>query len=334
MGFIRKGRKDAADNLAVAEEGDCPRCGGDAQPSSMAGYLACARCSYEWADPSYVAPKKEPPPTHRRDAELIEEFKSEMSSGEFKNVLGIDKNLSGEQEASLQRLEDKWLSGMQGHFNTATEERKPLMISFDDDDNLVDTTVATIKVVANGFDGGEEIRIEYPGYGTEFYIFDEASETGWRRGRTAEDTARSISHVINNHSDLVYANQDGTTVNLELRHQELEESSLVLYIDDPGGCDLIAEKRGIALDPRQVQVLDDYRVAVEIVLEDGIISPSEDQMLWAMRQQLGIDDSAHVEIVLQLFGDNAVKECTGCQQLADLYPEYSAWYCSGCESWC
>ena len=88
---------------------------------------------------------------------------------------------------------------MSGHFNAAAEERKPLMISFDDDDNLVDTTIGSITIVANGFDGGEEIRLEYPGIGTEFYAFDEASETGWRRGRTAEDTARSITNVINRH---------------------------------------------------------------------------------------------------------------------------------------
>ena len=41
------------------------------------------------------------------------------------------------------------MSGMTGHFNAAAEERKPLMISFDDDDNLVDTTVGSITIVAN-----------------------------------------------------------------------------------------------------------------------------------------------------------------------------------------
>ena len=64
------------------------------------------------------------PPTHRRDAEKIEQFKQEMASGELASVLGINKNLTGEQEQSLQRLEDKWMSGMQGHYNAA-EERKP-----------------------------------------------------------------------------------------------------------------------------------------------------------------------------------------------------------------
>ena len=74
------------------------------------------------------------------------------------------------------------MSGMQGHFNTATEERKPLMISFDDEDNLVSTEVAALTVVANGFDGGEEIRLEYPGKGTEFYCFNVDDPHGWRKG--------------------------------------------------------------------------------------------------------------------------------------------------------
>jgi hypothetical protein len=73
---------------------------------------------------------------------------------------------------------------------------------------------------------------------------------------------------------------------------------------------------------------------VEICLADGIISPSEDQMLWAMRQQLGIDDYLHVQIVQQIFGENALKECTNCGAMADLYADYAAWYCKACENWC
>ena len=331
---FRKGRREAAENIKVDEEGDCPRCGGEKQPSTMEGYLICARCGYEWKDPDHVSSKRRPPDTYRRDSELIDEFKREMEGGHLSNVLGIEKGLSGAQEASLKRLEDKWMSGMSGHFNAAAEERKPLMISFDDDDNLVDTTVGSITIVANGFDGGEEIRLEYPGLGTEFYAFDEASETGWRRGREAEDTARSITNVINRHSQLVYANQDGSQINLELRNQDLEAASLVIFVDDPGGTDIVAEKGGVSMDPRDVRMLEDYQVVVEICLEDGIISPSEDQMLWAMRQQLGIDDQHHVQIVQQIFGDHALKECTNCGSMAELYPEYAAWYCQACESWC
>ena len=36
--------------------------------------------------------------------------------------------------------------------------------------------------LTNDFDGGEELRLEYPGYGTEFYAYNESSPTGWRRG--------------------------------------------------------------------------------------------------------------------------------------------------------
>ena len=331
---FRKGRREAADNLSVEEEGDCPRCGGEKQPSSLAGYLSCSRCQYEWKDPNHVAKKSGPPENYRRDSELIEEFKREMQSGDLSNVLGIEKGLSGAQEASLQRLEDKWMSGMSGHFNAASEERKPLMISFDDDDNLVDTTVGSITIVANGFDGGEEIRLEYPGIGTEFYAYDEASETGWRRGRGPDDTARSITNVINRFSNLVYANQDGATILLELRSEKLNPDSLVIFVDDPGGTDIVAEKSGVSMDPRDIKMVEDYRVVVGICLADGIISPSEGQMLWAMRQQLGIDDQLHVQIVQQIFGDHALKECTGCGEMAELYADYSAWYCQSCESWC
>lgn len=331
---FRKGRREAAENLTVEDEGDCPRCGGEKQPSSLTGYLSCSKCQYEWKDPNHVAKKSGPPENYRRDSELIEEFKREMQSGDLSNVLGIDKSLSGAQEESLQRLEDKWMSGMSGHFNAASEERKPLMISFDDDDNLVETTVGSITIVANGFDGGEEIRLEYPGIGTEFYAYDEISETGWRRGRSPEDTARSITNVINRFSKLVYANQDGATILLELRGEKLNPDSLVIFVDDPGGTDIVAEKSGVSMDPRDIKMVEDYRVVVGICLADGIISPSEDQMLWAMRQQLGIDDQLHVQIVQQIFGDHALKECTGCGEMAELYADYSAWYCQSCESWC
>ena len=331
---IRKGRREAAENLEFTEEGDCPRCGGEKQPSTMSGYLCCSKCQYEWKDPDSVAVTRGPPDDYRRDAELIDEFKKEMESGHLSSVLGIDKGLSGKQEESLKRLEDKWMSGMSGHFNAAEEARKPLMISFDDDDNIVDTTVGKIHIVANGFDGGEEIRLEYPGKGTEFFAYDEASDTGWRRGRSAEDTARSITNVINRHSNLVFANQDGATINLELRSEEFDAASFVIFVDDPGGTDIVAEKGGVSMDPRDVTMLSDYRTVVEIVLEDGIISPSEDQMLWAMRQQLGIDDKVHVQIVMQIFGTHALKECTVCGKMAELYADYAAWYCGECENWC
>ena len=331
---FRKGRREAADNLSINEEGDCPRCGGEKQPSTMAGYLSCSKCQYEWKDPDHVTQKRGPPATYRRDEELINEFKQEMQSGDLSNVLGIDKGLSGEQEASLKRLEDKWMSGMSGHFNAASEERKPLMISFDDDDNLVDTTVGSITIVANGFDGGEALRLEYPGLGTEFYAYDEASQTGWRRGRSSEDTARSITNVINRFSKLVYANQDGDSILLEMRSEQLNADSLVIFVDDPGGTDIVAKKAGVSMDPRDITMMEDYKVVVEICLADGIISPSEDQMLWAMRQQLGIDDFLHVQIVQQIFGDHALKECTGCGEMAQLYPDYAAWYCQSCENWC
>ena len=335
FGGIRKGRRDAVDNLSYTEGGDCPRCGGESQPSTLAGYLICVSCSHEWADPEYVVDKKlDVIPTYHRDAELIEQFKKDVASGSLANVLAVNKNLSEQQEASLARLEDKWMSGMQGRFNTATEERKPLMIMFDDEDNIVSTEVAALTIVSNGFDGGEEIRLEYPGIGTEFYSYNVNDGMGWRRGENAEETARSIANVINNKSNLVFANVDGARISFELRNDDLRPESLVLFVDDPGGTDIIAEKNGVILDARNASDFEDYRRVVEMVLEDGIISPSEDQLLWSLRQELGIDDAYHVQMVVSMYGDQTLKECTTCSGMAELYVEYGSWYCHSCEEWC
>lgn len=335
FGGIRKGRREAVENLGYNEEGDCPRCGGESDLSTMTGYLKCVKCSHEWPDPDYVEEKNEIEiPSYHRDAELIEQFKRDVENGSLANVLGVKKNLSKEQEASLSRLEDKWMSGMKGHFNTATEERKPLMISFDDEDNIVSTEVGSITVVSNGFDGGEEIRLEYPGIGTEFYCFDVNDGFGWRRGNNAEETARSIGNIINSKSQLVYANVEGNRVSFELRNDELKAESLVLFVDDPGGTDIIAEKNGVVLDARDSVDFEDYRRIVELVLEDGIISPSEDQLLWSVRQQIGIDDAYHIQMVLEMCGEDTLKECTECGNMAELYVEYGTWYCHDCEQWC
>ena len=326
---------EAVENLGYTEGGDCPRCGGEAENSTMQGYLRCTKCSHEWADPDYVEEKKSAEvPTYHRDAELIEQFKKEVESGGLANVLGVKKNLSQQQEASLARLEDKWMSGMQGRFNTATEERKPLMIMFDDDDNIVSTEVAAITIVSNGFDGGEEIRLEYPGRGTEFYSYNINDGMGWRRGANTDDTARSIANVINNKSNLVFANVDGSRISFELRSDDLKPESLVLFVDDPGGTDIVAEKNGIILDARNASDFEDYRSVVAMVLEDGIISPSEDQLLWSLRQQLGIDDAYHIQMVIEMCGDQTLKECTNCSGMAKLYVEYGSWYCHKCEEWC
>ena len=128
FGNIRKGRREAVDNLGFTEGGDCPRCGGDSQPSTMTGYLSCVSCQHEWPDPDYVEDSSSNAlPTYHQDMEQIEEFKREIESGSLAGVLGVEKNLSKKQEESLARLEDKWMTGMQGHFNTATEERLSLI---------------------------------------------------------------------------------------------------------------------------------------------------------------------------------------------------------------
>ncbi len=142
---IRDGRKQAKDNLTANEEGDCIRCGGSAGPSSIPGYLQCGKCSYEWKDPDSDSVQSGPKDSITRDTEKLDEFKREMESGQgLARVLGVDDGLDAEQKASLGRLQDKWMSGMHGQYNAAEEERKPLMIAFDDDDNLLETQVVRV----------------------------------------------------------------------------------------------------------------------------------------------------------------------------------------------
>ena len=335
MGFgIREGRRQAKENLSGSEEGDCSRCGGNAAPSSLADYLQCSKCGYEWKDPEASEQSIGPRDSISRDTEKLNEFKNEMESGQgLARVLGVDDGLDAEQKASLGRLQDKWMSGMQGQYNAAEEERKPLMIAFDDEDNLLETQVGAIHLSDNVFDGGEEIRIEYPGLGTEFYIINEDDELGWKRGRSLPETARNIASIINRTSQLVHASAEGTSVNIELRDVTHDSESLVIYVDDPGGKNMTVERLGMILDPDEVQVYQDYHKVVQIALADGIITPSEDQLLWAMRQNLGISDEDHVRIVIDLFGETAVKECPSCGINAPLYTEHSAWWCEGCQHW-
>ena len=335
MGFgIREGRRQAKENLSGSDEGDCARCGGNGTSSSIPDYLQCVKCVYEWQDPEASGPSSGPRDSITRDSEKLNEFKQEMESGQgLARVLGVDDGLDAEQKESLVRLQDKWISGMHGQYNAAEEERKPLMIAFDEDDNLLETQVGAIHLSDNVFDGGEEIRIEYPGLGTEFYIINEDDALGWKRGRTLHETARNIASIINRTSELVHASAEGNTVNIELRDVKLDSDSLVIYVDDPGGRNMTVERLGVILDPDEVQVYQDYHKVVQIALADGIITPSEDQLLWAMRQNLGITDEDHVRIVIDLFGDSAVKECPSCGINAPLYIEHSAWWCDGCQQW-
>ena len=112
MGFgIREGRRQARDNLSSTEEGDCPRCGGNATASSISGFLQCGKCGYEWKDPDAELQRKGPKDSISRDTERIEEFKREMSSGQgLAGILGVHDGLDASQRESLTRLQDKWMS--------------------------------------------------------------------------------------------------------------------------------------------------------------------------------------------------------------------------------
>ncbi|MDP6906378.1 MAG: hypothetical protein QF440_03060 [Candidatus Thalassarchaeaceae archaeon] len=335
MGWnVRDGRRQAKENLSHTEDGDCARCGGDATPSTITGYLQCAKCGYEWKDPEWESANRGPQDSISRDMEMLDEFKREMNSGQgLAQILGVDDGLDASQKDSLRRLEDKWMTGQQGQFNAAEEERKPLLISFDDDDNLLETQVGCIYMSSNDFDGGEEIRIEYPGMGTEFYTYNEDLELGWKKGRTLVETTRNIASIINRKSKLVHASHNETTVSLELRDSNLSQDSIVIYVDDPGGKNMVAEKLGVILDPDEVQLYEDYHRVIRMVLADGIITPSEDQLLWIMRQNLGISDQEHVRIVVDIFGESALKECPSCTTLVPLYTGSDGWWCEGCQHW-
>ena len=102
----------------------------------------------------------------------------------------------------------------------------------------------------------------------------------------------------------------------------MSDEGLVIFVDDPGGTDLVASKRGVAMDARSAEVIEDYHAVLAIVLEDGIISPSEDHCFpWAMRQNLGITEEGMFS-TSSTIGEGAVKECTSCGGGSQLYLEY------------
>ena len=180
MGFgIREGRRQARENLSVLRVETVGAAVVAQQSSNIPGYLLCVKCGYEWKDPEAEMNQRGPRDSISRDSERIEEFKREMASGQgLAGVLGVHDGLDASQKESLSRLQDKWMSGMQGQYNAAEEERKPLMIAFDEEDNLLETQVGSIHLSDNVFDGGEEIRIEYPGRGTEFFVINEDDALG------------------------------------------------------------------------------------------------------------------------------------------------------------
>ena len=55
---------------------------------------------------------------------------------------------------------------------------------------------------------------------------------------------------------------------------------------------------------------------------------------WSLRQELGIGDAYHIQMVLSMYGDQTLNECTSCSAMAELYVEYGTWYCHSCEEWC
>jgi ribosomal protein L37AE/L43A len=330
--FNRGGRDEARKNLEVQEDGDCPRCGGDAQPSSIPGYLQCVKCQYEWPDPNAVSTGPVRTTIHD-ESKKVDEFKEELEKGSLRGVLGLDSDLSKEQEATLGRLQNRWMDGMAGHFNAAEEERKPLMISFDDEDNIVATELAVISVLGNDFDGGEEIRVEYPGRDTEFYSMDATDDRGWRVGRAISDTCRNIASIINRRSTIVHAESTEDTIVIEPRDASIQPTSVVIFVDDPGGKNMLLERDGRVIDVDAMMTIEDYREMLGLVVDDGVITPSEDELLWIMRSNLGISDEQHMQLILNRFGEGIIKECPACHAMTPYYPDHGGWWCESCQNW-
>ena len=330
--FNRGGRDEAKKNLEIQEDGDCPRCGGDAQPSSIPGYLQCVTCQYEWPDPEATSNRPERSTIHD-ESKKVDEFKQELEKGSLRGVLGLDSNLSKEQEATLGRLQNRWMDGMAGHFNAAEEERKPLMISFDDEDNIVATELAVISVLGNDFDGGEEIRVEYPGRDTEFYSMDATDDRGWRVGRSIPDTCRNIASIINRRSTIVHAESTEDTIVIEPRDASINPTSVVIFVDDPGGKNMLLERDGRVIDVDAMMTIEDYREMLGLVVDDGVITPSEDELLWIMRSNLGISDEQHMQLILNRFGEGIIKECPTCHAMTPYYPDHGGWWCDSCQIW-
>ncbi len=109
----REGRRQAKENLGYTDGGDCARCGGDKTPSTLPGFLVCQKCSYEWRDPDYVGDHDGQFDSVEKQSEKVAEFKRELESGTgLARVLGIESELSDEQNAGLNGLQSKGFDGM------------------------------------------------------------------------------------------------------------------------------------------------------------------------------------------------------------------------------
>ena len=104
---IRRGRKEAKKNLENHEAID----------DAFAERRALLENESSNQEESFVQDPRE----QERIRKELEE------GGELHKMLGIDEKLSSEQQASLQRLEQKWMSGLQGTYNAAEEDRLSLI---------------------------------------------------------------------------------------------------------------------------------------------------------------------------------------------------------------
>ena len=141
---------------------------------------------------------------------------------------------------------------------------------------------------------------------------DATDDRGWRVGRAIPDTCRNIASIINRRSTIVHAESTEDTIVIEPRDASIQPTSVVIFVDDPGGKNMLLERDGRVIDVDAMMTIEDYREMLGLVVDDGVITPSEDELLWIMRSNLGISEEQHMQLILNRFGEGVFKECPAC----------------------
>ena len=79
----------------------------------------------------------------------------------------------------------------------------------------------------------------------------------------------------------------------------------------------------------------DYLKAIKYLEKrvKSIQNQKEDELLWIMRSNLGISDEQHMQLILNRFGEDIIKECPACHAMTPYYPEHGGWWCESCQNW-
>ena len=217
---------------------------------------------------------------------------------------------------------------MQGHYNAASEDRKPLMINFDDDDNLVSTELLHWQSYRTDLMEGRNSA--WISGNWNWILCVQWAKSYWMEARTIERRNGSLNHQCHQPFIPIGLCKSRRQPNIvRTTRWKLKPESLVLFVDDPGGQDSSAEKE-VSSSIQRRQCMDDYRNVIALVLEDGIISPSEDQMMWVMRQQLGIKRN-NTWLLFRKFLVQTPSKNVKLQSNGWTLPWIPSWYCQPCE---